>query len=480
MPSAPTTVDQPSGKKHPWRAPRQKIETLMYVDLGLENGGFPINVSEEGMAFHGIRPMEKDQRILIKFKLPGLSNSVESAAQIAWLNDLRKGGGLRFIDLPEGTRILIKEWISQRISFRALTDSAPDARTPVEAKIFNSVPTLQPVSNPDHSATKIESKTIEVALDSSVPSIAATNMIKASNTLTLSISSVDSGQAAISKDPFIETESRHAWRTRFSGGIITSLVIAAILGVVSIQFHWSLPLPVMSGNLKSPASISGTPTASQVSSEMQTAGARPEEPVNSESAASLASRAAIDTSDLSEQPAAPEPIPPVSRGANLAKPLKIKPPKVSSHLTGTNAKPVAPSLLEKSLAAEITPPTLTLPPRPEFLPQLPALFLETPSPAPSPRESAQRSTKFEAAQVVARNNPVYPTVASAIQLSGSVELHFLIGPDGHVHNVTVVHGHPVLARAAVDAVQTWRYQPARRDGIPVETESKMVFVFRSK
>src|ERR1017187_6964119 len=125
MPSAPITADQPSGNKHPWRAPRQRIETLMYVDLGLENGGFPINVSEDGMAFHGIRPMEKDQRIHIKFKLPGLSNSVESAAQIAWLNDLRKGGGLRFIDLPEDTRILIKEWISQRISFRALTDSAP-------------------------------------------------------------------------------------------------------------------------------------------------------------------------------------------------------------------------------------------------------------------------------------------------------------------------------------------------------------------
>jgi hypothetical protein len=44
-------------------------------------------------------------------------------------------------------------------------------------------------------------------------------------------------------------------------------------------------------------------------------------------------------------------------------------------------------------------------------------------------------------------------------------------------NVTVVKENPLLARAGVYAKQTWRYQPARRDGFPVKTESSMVFAF---
>jgi hypothetical protein len=33
----------------------------------------------------------------------------------------------------------------------------------------------------------------------------------------------------------------------------------------------------------------------------------------------------------------------------------------------------------------------------------------------------------------------------------------------------------LLARAAVDAIRTWRFLPACRDGVPVETESSTVF-----
>jgi protein TonB len=102
-----------------------------------------------------------------------------------------------------------------------------------------------------------------------------------------------------------------------------------------------------------------------------------------------------------------------------------------------------------------------------------------PPPVPSPSEPAQRSGKFDAAQLIEQRNPAYPTLARGVGLSGSVELHFIIGTNGHVRDVTVVKGSILLARAAVEAVQTWHYKPARRDGIPVETESSMVFVFKS-
>ena len=145
---------------------------------------------------------------------------------------------------------------------------------------------------------------------------------------------------------------------------------------------------------------------------------------------------------------------------------------------GTNAKSVTPSLMVKFPAVDVTPPTFTLPTKPELAPQLPALLLEMPPPAPSPREPAQRMGKLDAAQLIARKNPVYPTVARAVGVSGSVELHFIIGADGYVRDVTVVKGNLLLARAAVEAIHTWHYKPARREGIPVETESNAVFAFK--
>src|ERR1700674_1245012 len=111
MLSIPKTTEPANGDVHKRRAARQRIETLAYADLGPDNGGFSINVSEMGMAFQGIQPLEKHEVICIKFKLPGMNEVVETKGQVIWLNDLGKGGGLEFIDLAEESRLLINHWL---------------------------------------------------------------------------------------------------------------------------------------------------------------------------------------------------------------------------------------------------------------------------------------------------------------------------------------------------------------------------------
>src|ERR1700736_221379 len=108
---APPIIERPSETKTPRRFARQKFESLVYADLGPGNGGFPINISEDGLAFQGIRPLEKNQTICITFKLYGIEESVTVTAKIAWLTESRKGGALQFIDLPEDSRRLINNWI---------------------------------------------------------------------------------------------------------------------------------------------------------------------------------------------------------------------------------------------------------------------------------------------------------------------------------------------------------------------------------
>jgi periplasmic protein TonB len=82
-----------------------------------------------------------------------------------------------------------------------------------------------------------------------------------------------------------------------------------------------------------------------------------------------------------------------------------------------------------------------------------------------------------AALLVHRVQPEYPKIAEVMHLSGTVELHARIGTDGTVQELEVVSGNPILARAAIEAVQQWRYQPTQLDGQPVEVETHITVTF---
>ncbi len=110
--------------------------------------------------------------------------------------------------------------------------------------------------------------------------------------------------------------------------------------------------------------------------------------------------------------------------------------------------------------------------------KLDAVSTDLSSATPSTRESVQPSTRLEPAQLIIRKDPLYPPLAREGRFSGFVELHFYIRTDGAVYDVSVVKGNPVLARAAVEAVKTWRYKPARLNGTSIETEGSAFLDFK--
>lgn len=63
-------------------------------------------------------------------------------------------------------------------------------------------------------------------------------------------------------------------------------------------------------------------------------------------------------------------------------------------------------------------------------------------------------------------------------ISGRVEVHFRISPEGKVYDVKSVKGSPILARAAVEAVATWHYEPARLNGAPIDSLGSTNFDFK--
>ena len=64
--------------------------------------------------------------------------------------------------------------------------------------------------------------------------------------------------------------------------------------------------------------------------------------------------------------------------------------------------------------------------------------------------------------------PEYPVLARQARVSGVVELVGIIGVDGIIRQLKVISGHPLLVKAAVDAVTQWRYQPTLLSNEPVE------------
>ena len=76
--------------------------------------------------------------------------------------------------------------------------------------------------------------------------------------------------------------------------------------------------------------------------------------------------------------------------------------------------------------------------------------------------------------------PVYPAQAMSLHLQGSVVLQATIAEDGTVQDLRVIHGHPTLATAAMDAVQQWRYRPYLLNGAPTRMLTQITVTFEIK
>jgi len=83
----------------------------------------------------------------------------------------------------------------------------------------------------------------------------------------------------------------------------------------------------------------------------------------------------------------------------------------------------------------------------------------------------RRSEGAMLALLVHRVEPVYPPIALATHLTGTVRLQAVISTDGAIERLQVLSGNPILAQAALKAVQQWRYQPALLNGQAVEVET---------
>jgi TonB family protein len=117
---------------------------------------------------------------------------------------------------------------------------------------------------------------------------------------------------------------------------------------------------------------------------------------------------------------------------------------------------------------------------PKAAPPLPS----SPSPAPSPTpEAGPKPMKIRVSPGVAESlvahkvQPIYPKEAKEKRIEGDVVIKIVIGRDGEVKSLKPSHGESILMKAAMEAVQQWKYRPYLLDGQPVEVESQVRISF---
>ena len=85
---------------------------------------------------------------------------------------------------------------------------------------------------------------------------------------------------------------------------------------------------------------------------------------------------------------------------------------------------------------------------------------------------------LEQGVVISRVQPLYPQLAIANRIQGTVHLNALITPGGNLEELHVLSGHPMLAQAAIDAVRQWRFRPYILNGKSIEVQTEVIVNFR--
>jgi PilZ domain len=90
---------------------RKRTQQLVYLELGRDNGGVMLNLSEDGCGFQAITPV-KCGETRFGFQISG-GRRIAGEAEVMWVDDVGIMGGLRFLNLPLEARKQIRRWLEE-------------------------------------------------------------------------------------------------------------------------------------------------------------------------------------------------------------------------------------------------------------------------------------------------------------------------------------------------------------------------------
>ena len=492
---------------------------IAYVELGQDNGGILLNLSEGGLAVRSALPLGSREFTGIRFQAPASQAWLTASGRMVWLNDSKKEGGIQFTQLPGTARQQIHKWVS---ADGDLEDAS--ANLPASSEVSRE-PSKQILDTPDRDGGEARE-----------PAIANNRGTQARQTQRGHAPTLGEAVRVTAERPAqnfrftdysmfaAEPEKEEAWmeptrrRRGWGGTTLLVLLVAALF--------FALGSTVGQGSVDRLIAYLTSVAENQLAPAPKVTPPAPPEQ------ADMAGVAA-DQTDTKSAPDGDQP-----KGAEGTNPTSL--PAANSQLAnmpGTGQKgaelngaiePRAGSAAGGGSAADSTPRSAIAPGTDESWPRhsaentMPHSSLETntepsrtatehsilvnpPGPggqpfyvnfpaeaisaSPAIAISAQRTLQISPSAsgrservVIGRlrshSDPFYPVEARKQRIEGSVELQARVGRTGQILGVTPMGGPGLLASAAAAAVREWRYEPTFIDGDPVETQADITIVFR--
>jgi hypothetical protein len=123
--------------------------------MGPENGGLVLDVSEGGLSFHSVAPIQRDEKVQFLLSLRGHSR-IEGTGEVVWTNNIGTVCGLKFTSLSPGALEHLNNWKAQ-----SNTSAPPSAKA--VAQMRSTVP-----------ASPVAAKSSILKLESAEPVFAIT------------------------------------------------------------------------------------------------------------------------------------------------------------------------------------------------------------------------------------------------------------------------------------------------------------------
>jgi len=482
---------------------RRPVPSLAYVDLGENNGGVIMNISEGGLALTSVAPLHTDALAQMRFQLPGSSDWLEASGKIVRISVSKKEAGLRFGELSEDARNQIKGWISSNVSPAEFQPEEFGTREKAWRRL--DIPIMGiPHSLPPRPANS-DRVARERAQALTSPPKAASTPVNARTWVAASaptdLSSRSWGE--IGHRPGVGAGDGPKrillqWRTW--------AIVAVVLFLGSFFTGWFTAGPGSMSRMLAPLektrsetnqTANGTESspASSVAAVPGQASNAPTEAYGSEFVPSSGSvnvgnspARAAHSQDRVLQPG------PASTAAKvISAPTRIAAPQSVGNAAAqtpetSGTTPSSPNVNqpESARTSGTAEPVNAPAPKPAenqdvVKPSVSVSFGLYPSirvPAGLKTQMPKQGASLKIGQLLSRVDPVYPEDAKTQQIEGTVKLHAIIGPDGAIESVEPRGGPALLTSAASDAVRQWRFTSSSIGGQQVEAEEDITIIFR--
>ncbi|MDE3157760.1 MAG: TonB family protein [Acidobacteriota bacterium] len=506
MSSSPVVSTDKAKREERRRSSREVLNHyVVLVYFGEDNWGKLTNMSENGMAFEFSRPPALHERVNFTFQVMGcmpvpqdasvLGESFEAAGEIVWLREFERIAGVHFVELAEGNRKHIRQWMTFEASTNPLGPPKGDKEEvlPTATETTESPVALTPLPEEPEAVSQAETKESLAEPEPHTPESLAEREEVPESLLTLAMLE-DVAPALAERDETVlwQPNPKSAPSSQPSVARLTFLVVAGCLAAFAATAGVRIFMTRASHRAEAAENALGSPPAGEPAGEATVSSSGSSPVVPGASAAEAGPPFQVEVLDASgkrwmlwfvhsdSQKGSDQ----ISRRVGTESPTSATKRKDAAEaetphtftLEAPNINRPGGGSSQANNPAEEAPAIQTDSAVSQEEPMGGALGSRVTPPAPAVNTVVGGMVQM--ARLIHQVPPAYPAIAKSTHVSGDVVVDALIDANGNVKTAKVLSGPAMLQQAAIETVRQWKYEPARLDGQAVAMHLTVTVKFR--